>query len=220
VEIPRSSAILIAFAKEPVPGRVKTRLARSVGTGEAARIYRRIGRHVIDAVRDGDYRTVVYFDPPGAEVAMKAWLGSDRLQFLPQGPGDLGARIEAAFRWGFERAEGVCVIGTDAPRLDRTLVESAFSRLARSEGPDAVFGPAEDGGYYLLALRRPVPSLFRDMPWSTDRVLDRSLAVAREEGLRVELLERLSDVDREEDVPEAFRSPEKRLDPRFGPGNG
>jgi uncharacterized protein len=198
--------VLLVFAKEPEPGRVKTRIARSLGEEEAARIYRRMGRHVIDRVRRGGYRTVICFDPPARESAIHAWLGTEALEFVPQSRGDLGERMERAFEWGFERSDRVCAIGTDAPRLDGTLVESAFAHLATPGGPDVVFGPAEDGGYYLLALRRPVPTLFRDIPWSTDQVLEKSLAAVDALGLRVELLQRLTDVDREEDVPAAFRS--------------
>lgn len=188
--------LLLVFAKEPVPGRVKTRLARDVGSGEAARIYRAMGRRVVDRVRVGSYRTRVCFDPPEARKAVSAWLGRE-VEYRPQGPGDLGTRLAEAFEAGFRSADRVVVVGTDAPDLGRELVEKAFRRLASA---DLVLGPAEDGGYYLLGLRRPAPALFRDIPWSTAKVLAATRARAEDVGLDVFLLPPLRDVDTADDL--------------------
>lgn len=193
-----TSRTLLVFAKAPVPGRVKTRLARGIGEERAAEVYRRIGSRVVRAVRGGPYRTVVCYDPPGARAEVLGWLGPDGVELRPQARGDLGSRMAAAVRRAFEESERVCVIGTDAPELDRGRVEEAFGRL--DAGAEVCFGPAADGGYYLVALRAPRPELFREIPWSTDRVLEVSLSRARALGLRVATLDPLADVDTPADL--------------------
>ena len=191
----------MVFAKEPAPGRVKTRIAKELGEAEAAEIYRRLGRRVVQQLRGGDYRTVICYDPPASEPEIRKWLGEKEHEYLPQQSGDLGERLTHAVEWGFGEGDLVCVVGTDIPDLDRHRVESAFSLLSDPEGADAVFGPAVDGGYYLLALRRPTPDLFKGIPWSTDRVLEESMKQANGLGLKVESLSVLADVDRVEDLP-------------------
>ena len=187
---------LIIFAKEPVPGRVKTRLAAAVGPEEAARIYRKMGREVVDQLRNGPYRTVVCFDPPGAEPAVREWLGAEKVEFTPQSPGGLGERVRAAVSKAFSRSERVVVVGTDAPDVDRAVVAGAFRRLDEA---DIVVGPARDGGYYLLGVSSPSTRLFEAIPWSTEKVLEETLSRAEEAGLSVALLPVLSDVDTAED---------------------
>jgi rSAM/selenodomain-associated transferase 2/rSAM/selenodomain-associated transferase 1 len=189
--------ILLVFAKDPVPGQVKTRLAAEVGPDEAARIYRSLGRRVVDQVREGPYRTVVFYDPPEAGAAVEEWLGGRGLELRPQAPGDLGDRLESAFRWAFREAERVVVVGTDAPDVDSEQAEAALHAL---EAADLVLGPALDGGYYLLGLRRPAPELFQGIPWSTPEVLGATRARARELGLTEMLLPALRDVDTLEDL--------------------
>jgi len=191
------SRLLLVFAKEPVPGRVKTRLAAAVGDRAAARIYHEMGRRIVDGLRGGDYRIRVCFDPPDGRAAVEEWLDPAGLEFHPQAGGDLGARLEAAFRDGFARAGAVVAIGTDAPDVGRSLVERAFTRLAHA---DLVLGPARDGGYYLLGLKEPNPALFREIPWSTPGVLDATRERAESSGLTVYELPVLADVDTVEDL--------------------
>ncbi len=198
---------LLVFARAPRAGEVKTRLAASVGEDRALRIYRRMGREAVDRLRGGPWRTVLCFDPPNGEAleAVSSWLGPEDLSFLPQSRGDLGVRLQEAFRTGFRSGGPVCVVGTDIPGLDRDRVEEAFRRVEAPGGPDVVLGPATDGGYYLLATRSPAPGLFREIPWSTDEVRRLTLERAAALGLGVEELPPLSDVDRAEDLPPAYR---------------
>ena len=189
---------LIVFAKAPRPGRVKTRLAADLGAQEAARVYRRLGRRVLDAVREGPYRTLVYYDPPDAEAEMRDWLGGESLEFRPQTEGDLGERMVRAFEEALRDADRACIMGTDVPALRAALVVQALERL---ESADVVLGPAEDGGYYLMALSRPHPEIFRDVPWSTADVLGATLERTRRAGLRESLLPVLKDVDTAADLP-------------------
>ena len=188
---------LLVFAKAPRPGRVKTRLARDVGPDRAALLYRRMGRAVVDAVRDGPFGVTICFDPEDAEAEMREWLDEDAgvaapLEWEPQGEGDLGARMERALRRSLSSAERVCLIGTDAPDVDATLVMDAFDALSHA---DVVLGPATDGGYYLIGVRAPAPSLFRQVPWSTPDVFTCTVERARQAGLTVQTLPELRDVD-------------------------
>ncbi len=189
--------LLLIFAKLPEPGRVKTRLAEGVGAAEAARIYRAMARRIVDALRIGPWRAVLCFDPPDALPAVAEWLGGNGLEFRAQGEGDLGERLEHAFREALRRSRKAVVVGTDAPELDGEVVRTAFQAL---DAADLVVGPSLDGGYYLLGLRRWAPELFRDIPWSTSEVLRTTLRRAEELGLRIVLLDPLRDVDTVEDL--------------------
>gem|GEM_PF-51720 len=200
---PRATPMVLVFAKAPRPGEVKTRLAADLGPEEAARIYRQMGRQVVDQLRDGPFRLRVCHTPADAEAEMRAWLGEEGLEYRPQSSGDLGRRMDRASQEALRETGRVCIVGTDAPDVDAPLVRDALAHL---EDHDVVFGPARDGGYYLVALRRPAPTLFQGIPWSTDRVLEESLAAAARSNLSVSTLPMLSDVDRVEDLPPAFRA--------------
>jgi rSAM/selenodomain-associated transferase 2/rSAM/selenodomain-associated transferase 1 len=195
----KSGRTVIVFAKAPRAGAVKTRLARDVGDAEALRIYRLLGRRVVDALRPGAHRLRVFYDPPDASALeqVRSWLGEEGVDFRPQTGGDLGTRMEAAFRECLEDSSEACIVGTDIPEVTLDTVERAFGKL--NEG-DVVLGPATDGGYYLMALREPHP-LFEGIPWSSDAVLERTLDRAAEMALRVSRVETLSDVDTRDDVP-------------------
>ncbi len=184
-------AVLLVFAKAPVAGRVKTRLAADVGAQAAAAIYRLMGRTVVDAVRGGPWRTVVCYHPPDALAEVRAWLGEE-LEYWAQQGADLGTRMDQALRRALGSARRACLIGTDTPAVDAIRVREAFTAL---EGAHVVFGPANDGGYYLLGLREPAPELFRQIPWGTSQVLARSTAEAAAADLSVALLAPLDDVD-------------------------
>jgi uncharacterized protein len=196
---------LLIFAKAPRIGQVKTRLAEDVGAPRAVQIYRRMGREVVDRLRSGSWRTVIYFDPPEARTTMEDWLGAEALAFHPQEGEELGARLSRAFQHASHQAGPMCVVGTDIPDLHGGLVETAFQRLEAEGGPQVVLGPAKDGGYYLLALRSPEPRLFQGIRWSTSRVREQTLDRARELELSVEELPVLADVDRVDDLPPAYR---------------
>lgn len=188
---------LIVFAKVPRPGRVKTRLAAAIGDAEAASLYRVMGHRVLDGVRGGDYRLVAYIDPANELAAAREWLGVAGVDYRPQEGEDLGERLANAFRRESERARHVCAIGTDAPAVDRLVVERAFAELSNN---DLVLGPALDGGYYLIGTDGYWPALFRDVPWSTEAVMTVTLARARALKLRTASLEPLSDIDTVEDL--------------------
>jgi len=188
--------ITLAFAKAPTPGKVKTRLAAGIGAHAAADLYATMARETMDRLRSSAYELYACFDPPSSASQVQAWLGED-VTLTPQTDGDLGNRLWCAVRDGLEVASQVCVVGTDIPGLDAALVEEAFEGLSEA---DVVIGPAEDGGYYLLALKLPVPDLFENIPWSTSKVLNRTLDVAHELGLKVQTLRTLKDIDTVDDL--------------------
>jgi len=193
-----SDRALVVFVRHPAPGAVKTRLAAAVGPVAAAELYRALAERVLEATTPapGEYERLVFFDPPQARDEVRAWLPGIRL--LAQSAGDLGTRLSDATARAFARgASRVAVVGTDAPGLARDTVAAALDAL---DGADVAIGPTEDGGYYLLALRRPRPELFADIAWSTPSVATDTRARAAAAGLVVHELPVLRDVDTLEDV--------------------
>jgi uncharacterized protein len=191
--------VLGVFVKAPAPGRVKTRLAAEIGVHRAAEIYRDLGRRVISACAGTGHDTVVWFAPPEARSAVRDWLkGLSVVAFRAQLSGPLGVRLAAAFRQHFdEGVSRVIMIGSDCPGVDAGLVSRALRVL---DEHDLVLGPAHDGGYYLIGLRAPAPQLFQDIAWSTEAVLEQTLARARELGLGAAILPTLRDVDTASDA--------------------
>lgn len=195
--------VLIVFVKAPRAGSVKTRLAAAVGDQVAVAFYRAMAEEVLrrTSPEAGEYERVVAFAPADAGAELEGWLPGEAL--WPQAEGDLGARMAAAFGEAFARgAARVALVGSDVPWLARASVREAFARLAAC---DVVLGPAEDGGYYLVALARRHTELFQGIAWSRSTVLAATLARARDLGLTVSLLETLPDVDGPEDVRRHWR---------------
>lgn len=191
--------VLGVFVKAPRPGYAKTRLAAEVGAARAADLYRALGRGVVSACVNQAYDTVVWFAPADARQAIREWLQGLRIAaFHPQAEGALGVRMAAAFRRHFrEGARRVLLIGSDCPGVDSRLVSAALAELDRH---DLILGPAYDGGYYLIGLRRSVPQLFRGVAWSAVLVLEQTLARASQLGLHPALLPTLRDVDTASDA--------------------
>jgi uncharacterized protein len=195
----RGRCSLGVFAKAPVPGQVKTRLAHDIGPVAAAALYRRLGRQVVAAAVGAGYRTIVWFTPPAGRDAVRTWLdGLGVAAFSPQANGNLGTRLAHAFGRSFAAGDcAVVIIGTDAPGVNRRIVAAAFRAL---RAHDVVLGPSLDGGYYLIGLSTPQPALFRAIPWSTRGVLRVTEGRARALGLSVRRLPPLRDIDRAQDA--------------------
>lgn len=196
---PPEGHVALAFAKAPIPGRVKTRLATGIGAEAAARLYAEIAGDVVDRLSSPSFDLWICYDPPQATAEIQEWLGNE-VALIPQEEGDLGARLQAALTAALTVAHKACVLGTDVPGLEAGLVEEAFERL---EEVDVVIGPGGDGGYYLLAAKQVFPELFSEIPWSTSRVMECTLTAAESSGLRVHTLVPLDDVD----LPEDLESP-------------
>jgi rSAM/selenodomain-associated transferase 2/rSAM/selenodomain-associated transferase 1 len=191
---------LILFTRFPVAGKVKTRLIPALGSEGAAGLHRRLVLRTLRTAREAcekaDAGLEVRFEG-GSEEAMRHWLG-DGLCFKKQGEGDLGERMANAFEASFrEGSQGTLIIGSDCPQLTPGIILAGFNGLSKS---DVVFGPAKDGGYYLIGLNAPIAELFAGIPWSTERVLAESMRVLEKRKMTVALLEPLEDVDRPEDL--------------------
>ena len=190
---------LIMFAKRPVPGRVKTRLSPPLSPGEAAELYRCM---LLDLLAKGGALAGVdpwLFHEPDAEAAPFFAEVAPGMPCAPQDGTDLGERMANAFRRLATGYGGIAIIGTDLPDLPMAYVEEAFRRLDAGEA-DAVLGPADDGGYYLVAMGELHAELFRDVPWSSEEVLATTLARAEEAGIAVSLLPVWHDVDTVDDL--------------------
>ena len=188
---------LLIFARPPELGRVKTRLAAGIGAAAALAVYQEL--LAITRAAAAGLPTVakaVWLVEAAAPAAPDdGWQGYPQ-QVQPAG--DLGQRMQHAFAAAFAAGAGrVVIIGTDCPDLTTELLTGAFAQLAHA---DVVIGPATDGGYYLLGLRRPQPALFEGKAWSTAAVLPATLADARRLGLTVALLPALRDVDTAADL--------------------
>ncbi len=195
---------ILVFVRAPVAGQVKTRLAAEIGADAALRIYRRLAEHAVQQARAvGPAVSVrIHHTPGDAGAATRHWLGTGAT-YLPQADGDLGARMEDAFRRAFAAGfERVAIVGSDLPDLAASDLRRALDLLS---GEDAVLGPARDGGYWLLGLRRPLPALFSDVPWSTDRVLAVTVDRLRAAAIEPALLDERTDVDKVEDLPPGWR---------------
>lgn len=171
---------VLVFAREPRAGRVKTRLIPLLGEAGAARLHARLVRRALATAR-------------------AARLGRVQLWTTRRQRGaDLGARMLHAFRQGLRRAERVILIGADCPALRARNLRRAARWLAG--GADAVFAPAEDGGYALIALRRVSPRLFDEIAWGGAQVMAQTRARLALLGWRWRELPEVWDVDRPEDV--------------------
>ena len=192
---------LIIFTRYPEPGKTKTRLISALGPEGAADLQRQMTEQTLICARrlaaQDPVILEVCFESGGVSKFQK-WLGND-LIFVPQGNGDLGERMSRAFQRAFQGgARFVVLIGTDIPGFSADLAWEAFAAL---QNRDVVLGPANDGGYYLIGLRKIIPQLFAAIPWGTENVFSKTLEIAMGLRLRVHCLAPLNDVDRPEDLP-------------------
>lgn len=191
---------LIIFTRYPEPGKTKTRMIPALGAEGAAKLQRRMTEATLaQAQKLQTSRPVaveVHF-AGGDRQLMQAWLGSD-LTCCPQGEGDLGQRLASAFQASFAGGmTGVVTIGIDCPDLDAGILAEAFEKLKTF---DLVLGPAQDGGYYLIGLRRLVPELFVGIDWGTSQVRQQTVDMAETLDLAIAFLPLLNDIDRPEDL--------------------
>ena len=188
------STKLIIFLKAPRLGEVKTRLAKALGRERARDAYRQLVDTLLRNLRKLPDVELCY-TPADAKDEITPWL-QPGWTAVPQTTGDLGARLTDAFN------RGAVIIGSDCPYVTAKDIREAFEALRTC---DLVVGPATDGGYWLIGLRQPQPSLFTNIPWSTENVLAETLARAKTAGLKIHLLRLLADIDTAEDW-ETFQS--------------
>jgi len=183
-------ATVFLMLKAPERGRVKTRLGREIGAGAALRFYRHNSSLTIRRLRDNPRWQLVLAVAPESAVA-GCWWPAD-MPLIRQGRGDLGARMERVLA---QDAPGPSlIIGSDIPDITPVRIATALNRL---RGADAVIGPAPDGGYWLIGLRRgaPLPRLFEGVRWSGPCARADTIANLRAHGLSIALADELCDVD-------------------------
>lgn len=192
----------------PEPGRVKTRLIPALGAKQAAAVHEQLLRHMLNTATNHAKTPILNIGQVAVEVRYAGDLEKSNAQIdfsreqldiiRPQQGANLGAKISNVIDSAcHEGATAILVTGTDCPDLSPAVLEQAWQQL---EHADVVFGPAFDGGYYLVGLKRPHPELFAEIDWGTEHVLNQSLARCRKLGLSTSLLSPLSDVDEPEDL--------------------
>lgn len=189
---------LIVFAKAPLPGQAKTRLIPALGAAGAATLAACMLQHALAAAAAARPQALQLCTTPDtghpAIVHAAAQHGAARFD---QGPGDLGQRMHRALARALAGHDAALLMGTDAPALDAARLRQAMAAL---DSHDAVFVPALDGGYALIGLRRPQPSLFADIPWSSAEVMPRTRQRLLAAGLRWAELDAVADVDEPADL--------------------
>ena len=188
---------LVVMVKEPRPGKVKTRLGRDIGMVGAAWWFRNQVTRLLREVDSPRWETILAVAPDHEGLRSRIWPA--HLPRVAQGSGDLGARMGKLLR---SLPPGpVCIVGADVPDITQSHITCAFAALGNHQ---AVLGPAEDGGYWLVGLKRITPPpaiLFKDVRWSTQHTLTDTLVGLR--GMDVALIDRLRDVDTMADLSKA-----------------
>jgi rSAM/selenodomain-associated transferase 1 len=191
---------LIIFAKQPVAGKVKTRLIPALSAIEAASLYNCMLTDTIAKMESLMQVDRFLFITGGTESSAFFHEFFPGILIFPQAGNDLGERMEAAFAAVFSMGyQAAAIIGTDSPDLPLQFIEEAY-RLLEKHQAEAVFGPSEDGGYYLLAMCRLHSDFFAGIHWSSGHVLQQSLKNAEKAGLRVAQISAWYDVDTIEDL--------------------
>lgn len=186
---------LIIFIKNPVKGKVKTRLAATIGDDMALEIYQKLIRHTLNIVEHIAADKFIFFSDSIDETIR--YVNTPVYKEVQSG-NDLGEKMNNAFmqlfKGGYKR---VVIVGTDCPGITANILEKAFDEFNNS---DVVIGPATDGGYYLLGLKEMHNHLFEKIAWSTSAVLHSTIERCSANKLSYYLLSALSDVDKEEDL--------------------
>jgi rSAM/selenodomain-associated transferase 1 len=189
---------ILVFAKAPVAGRVKTRLIPALGSEGAASLARdMLAATLAEAERVTWAETELCADPDPADEAWHGLLPDGGYALSGQGGGDLGERLARGAERVIAGARRVLLVGTDCPALTADRLKNASREL---DSHDCVIHPTFDGGYALLGLARFDPSLFSDIPWSTDSVARTTLGRIRALGWSVHLGATLRDIDEPEDL--------------------
>lgn len=195
MDVTFDETIVIVFCRAPIPGKVKTRLAAGVGAFAASEIYKATAEYVVWNVRSAGLPVAIFVAENEHAERVQSWLGGE--QHSQHGV-DLGDRMEHAVRemsrHGYQR---FIIVGTDVPFLEAIHIRGAASALSQH---DVVFGPAHDGGYYIIGMNGVKTELFREIPWSTPEVLNRSREVCELHQWRTFMLPTVRDLDTVDDL--------------------
>ncbi|MDT8410845.1 MAG: TIGR04282 family arsenosugar biosynthesis glycosyltransferase [Vicingaceae bacterium] len=183
--------LLVVFVKNIRLGKVKTRLAQTIGNENAFLIYKELVKITEKATQQLQNCTIqIYFSD---EIEETQW--DNCKKFIQQG-NDLGEKMQHAFQQGFTSGyEKIVLIGSDLPAISASIIQQGFDALNSN---DIVFGPAEDGGYYLVGMNKLHPTIFQNKPWSNEELL--SVTLKELSGYKLQLLPFLNDIDVYEDL--------------------
>ena len=187
-----SKGLIIVFVKNIVLGKVKTRLAKTIGDEAAFNIYSELVKITEKETTKADADRRIYFSDI---IVDSKWLKDSK--YVQNGL-DLGERMKNAFIEAFNDGyEKVILIGSDLPDISKDILNQGLSALNKN---DVVFGPAEDGGYYLIGLTKPHYQVFNNKPWSQPNLLETTLNDLKNQNIKFTLLETLNDIDTFEDL--------------------
>ena len=190
---------LIILTKNPDLGKVKTRLAKTIGDEKALEVYKKLVLHTYKITANLNVDKFVFYSDN--IEAYDIWDANLFIKALQQGS-NLGDRMNAAFEHVFNlNYKSVCIIGSDCYELNADIIDTAFSQL---EATNCVLGPTFDGGYYLLGLNNLQPELFKNIEWSTETVFDATVNICKKLQLLTSYLVKLNDVDVEKEVPKEW----------------
>ena len=184
---------LIIFIKNPILGTVKTRLAKAIGDEMALKVYNGLLEKSQKESKAVSAERHLFYSK---EIKDDSWSASNFKKNL-QVEGDLGFKMRTAFETVISPYSKTIIIGSDCYDLTSEIIDEAFTEL---DSNDLVIGPANDGGYYLLGMKKLVPELFEEIEWSTEVVLNQTLKKAKELGLKVKCLQELIDIDNIDDL--------------------
>jgi len=188
----KENNLLIVFVKNIILGKVKTRLAKTIGDVGAFNIYYELFSTTENASQKVHVDRHIYFSDV---IIPSKWEGDKK--FVQEGE-DLGIRMRNAFEDGFKEGyENIILIGSDLPNISKEIIDSGFDTLQNN---DVVFGPAEDGGYYLIGMSKMNASIFENKPWSQSELLTVTLAQLKEQQQSIGFIETLNDIDTFEDL--------------------
>ena len=184
--------LLIVFVKNIKLGKVKTRLAKTIGNEAALEVYKELVTITEKVTSNLAFDKVIYFSD---EVIASKWKNSEKkLQFGL----DLGERMKNAFADGFHlEYDSIVLIGSDLPEISATIISNGFAKLKKN---DVVFGPAQDGGYYLIGMNKLYPCVFEDKPWSRPNLLEVTTSELKQKNTSFLFLETLNDIDTYDDL--------------------
>lgn len=190
---------ILVFCKAPIPGMVKTRLLPALNSLQAADLHRKLAKRMLDCCLNSNLAEVELWCSPDTTHEFFFEYMEKGIPLFQQQGADLGERMfhGATHSLAREEVEKVLIIGTDCPNLDRHYLERAMQKLTDH---DAVLGPAEDGGYGLIGLRRATHELFDNITWGTSEVCAETCRKMNTQGYNWSLLPLLWDVDRPEDL--------------------
>lgn len=184
---------LIIFARKPELGKVKTRLAATIGNNKALDIYTKLLMHTRAVAMKANAETFIFLTELTQDNFWDTFSCEVQIGYT------LGDRMQHAFELIFKKNFHKCIIiGSDCPELSVEIVNRAFNEL---EKHDAVIGAAEDGGYYLLGTKHLIPALFKNKQWSTAKVFNQTILDFKNENLSYSTLPVLNDLDEEKDIP-------------------